>query len=336
MQIVEHGTRWLYVISMVFYLCSLALVRAHPSGEREPAIYAGGVAGIADLLNPSNSQIYRAKGGGLYLHNSGWGELTTDQQSRILQVFRGDPIAVELGFGSGAAWGDIYRTRYLAFGIHPVFIASNAFSQNNHPTPEQWSKYSAGLRDHGVPASTLILPTFEYQNFKANIDTLSQNEISLSSEFQAIARTAGGVVLDTPSGYSMAREPAYRDWIVDAIRWTAQHGLKSVVILSPGSSGKNWGRDTERYARYLSGHDAMPSAFVCENYAGSTSPNYPNRVGSESYSYTALGNCLMLKQTILPNLGENASHTENLTVPKRWIVERTISWLDRRRRLAKD
>lgn len=38
-------------------------------------VFAGGVAGIEDLTNSANSAAFRAAGGGLYLHNSGWGLL---------------------------------------------------------------------------------------------------------------------------------------------------------------------------------------------------------------------------------------------------------------------
>ncbi len=170
----QYRPCWSAILSITVAVCSYAIPVARSADNGEgTTVFAGGVAGINDLLTPSNSETYRAKKGGLYLHNSGWATLTAGQKSQILLIFQRNPIAMELGFGSGAAWGDIYRTHYLEFGVRPIFIAVNAFSHNNHPTPEQWSLYSATLRDHGVPPSTLILPTFEYQNFSPNINTLS-------------------------------------------------------------------------------------------------------------------------------------------------------------------
>jgi hypothetical protein len=304
-QMVEYRTRWSYAILIVIpLLCCYALALANPSDDRRVTVYAGGVAGITDLLASSNSEIYRSKGGGLYLHNSGWEELTSEQKRQILRIFHGNPLALEFGFGSGAAWGDVYATHYQAFNVHPDFIAVNAFSSNNHPTAEQWSSYSARLRDKGVPPATLILPTFEYQNFRSNIASLSQNQVHQSSVFQAIIQSAGGIVLDTPSGYSMKREPAYRDWVVDAIHWTKQRGLRNIVILSPGPSEK-WAEDTFRYVQYLRSHDAIPSAFICENYDRSKSMYYPNRVGRENNPDNTLGHCLTLVEAILPHIKQN-------------------------------
>lgn len=288
-------------LRLALTLCCLViggLFGADARAAGEPSLYAGGVAGVADLASPDNSNAFRAAGGGLYLHNTGWGKLTPEQRSHVLSVFHGAPVAVELGFGSGAAWGQLYESRYLIYGISPVFIAANAFANNNHPTSEQWRNYSDALRAHGVPASTLILPTFEYQNFKENIATLSDNKVSLSPVFQDIIKTAGGIVLDTPSGYSMDREQSYRDWVVDAIRWASQHRLTSVVIISPHSSGAHWGEDTGRYVRYLRSNGAMPSAFVCENYRDPAPPDYVNVVGNDKDPATALGNCQLLRNLL--------------------------------------
>jgi hypothetical protein len=279
---------------------------AGPTGraaaQRGPTLYGGGVAGIADLLNPANSQTFRAEGGGLYLHHSGWAKLTPEQRKRVLEIFQRAPLAVELGFGSGSEWGLVYETYYLAYGVKPVFIASDAFGHNRQPTVEQWRTFSTELRGHGIPGTTLILPTFEYQNFGPNVTTLGKNKVSSVAVFQGIIRAAGGIVLDTPPQYAMDREAAYRDWVVDAIHWTAQQRLMTVVILSPHKSGMHWPEDTARYLRFLSEQRAIPAAFVCENYLDHAPVNYPNVVGSDHDPHTTLGDCELLKEQILPNV----------------------------------
>jgi hypothetical protein len=298
------------VIIRVLFLALLAAVYSGAAGDpaaraannTQPSLFVGGVAGIHDLADPKKSQSFRSGGGGLYLHSLAWGRLPPEEKRSILSVFQGTPIGIEFGFGSGKTWGKVYQKDYLAYGMKPVFIAANAFSNNNHPTPDQWRAYSAALHAAGVPASTLILPTFEYQNFRANMDSLSDNKISLSPTFQGIVGAAGGMVLDTPPQFAMNREPAYRDWVVDAIRWGAQRRMMSVVILSPHHSGTQWAADTDRYIHYLYSHKAMPSAFVCENYVDRAPPSYPNIVGDERLSYTAAGNCLSLRQRVLPRL----------------------------------
>lgn len=260
-------------------------------------VYAGGVAGIDDLLNPTNSRAFRAAGGGLYLHNSGWGLLDREQQHQVIKVFQGSPVGLELGFGTGAhaeAWAAACKRNYLDLGLRPNFIAANAFAGDNHPTVEQWTGYMKALRTAGVPDTTLILPTFEYQNFRPNIETLPQNHVSNSDWFQGILRQAGGIVLDTPSGYFFSREPAYRDWVVDALEWTRRQHLKSVVIASPHNSKTEFAEHTRRFLSYLREHDALPDIIVCENYTAKPPPDYPNRVGGEAEPNTVLGVAWML------------------------------------------
>ena len=270
-----------------------------PASKTVCTIFAGGVAGVEDLTVASNSTAFRAAGGGLYLHNNGWGELNLEQRKEVLEVFSNAPVAMELGFGgstsSAKAWATACQQNYLDAGIKPVFIAANAFAGDNHPTPEQWAAYMAALRAAGVPASTLILPTFEYQNFRPNIATLAQNCVSQRADFQAIIRRAGGIVLDTPSGYFFSRETAYQDWVVDAIHWTRAHGLKTVVIASPHSSKEAFAADTGRYLDYLRTQQAVPDIFAVENYTPNAPPGYPNVVGNESRPNTALGVARMLQ-----------------------------------------
>lgn len=261
--------------------------------------YAGGVAGIQDLENPSNSANYRSAGGGLYLHGLAWNRLGDGERRQILSTFRGAPVGVELGWGVKAhtkAWAKMFKQNYLDYGIQPDFIAVNAYSHSNRPTLDEWNNYVAAMRATGAPESTRILPTFEYQNFKGHIKTLSQNTVSLSPDFQAIIQAAGGLVLDTAPRYTMHREQAYRDWVTDAIQWTNSRGLASIVILSPWNSGKRWSEDTREYLGYLASHNAVPTALVCENYADQAPRNYPNPVGNENDPSTTLGNCRAVQQ----------------------------------------
>jgi hypothetical protein len=157
------------------------------------------------------------------------------------------------------------------------------------------------LRAAGVPPATLILPTFEYQNFGPNIKTLAQNHVSRSEWFQGILHQAGGIVLDTPSGYFFSREPAYRNWVVDALQWTRRQGLKSIVIASPHNSKAQFAEHTRRYLAYLREHNAMPDIIVSENYSGEAPADYPNRVGSEAEPNTALGVAWMLLKSSSAN-----------------------------------
>jgi len=275
-----------------------------PTATAAPVgIFAGGVSGAADLVDPAHSVKFRTSGGGLYLHNSGWGSLTPAQKAAVLQTWRGSPVMIELGFGGTPArartWGEAYKSHYGDMGIHPAYIAANAFAGDNHPTPAQWTAYMAALRASGVPSTTIIMPTFEYQNFKDSIPTLLDNEVSKSAVFQALITSAGGIVLDTPSGYFFGREENYRTWVVDAIQWTRNHHLRCIVIVSPHSSKTHWDTDAARYLAYLHDHAALPTDFAVENYS-TAGPGYPNPVGSEDAPNTALGVALAYTRLLVP------------------------------------
>jgi arylsulfatase A-like enzyme len=266
------------------------------ASQRPSQVFAGGVAGIEDLLTPAHSQQFRAAGGGLYLHNNGWAALSVPQQRELLRLFADRPVAIELGFRpSPEAWATRYRTGYAALGITPDFICANAFDSNHRPTLDAWRRYTETLRkEGGVPDRTRILPTFEYANFGPNIPLIATTKVSQTPEFQQLIQAAGGLALDVPSGYFFKREQNYRDWVIDALRWTHAAGLRSVLIVSPHDSGRDFDRDARRQVAYLRKQDALPDVFVCENYAAGAAADYPNRLGQETVPHHILGVALAL------------------------------------------
>ena len=263
-----------------------------------PQVFVGGVAGIEDLLVEKHSVQFRALGGGLYLHNNGWALLKPAHQHALLRIFKDRPVAIELGFGGNPASAESWAHRlksYIAAGCVPDFIAANAFAHDSRPTPAEWKAYTEKLRTAGgLPAKTLVLPTFEYANFSPNIRALAKTKVSQMPDFQEIIRYSGGIVIDAPCGYFFKREQGYRDWLVDAIRWTQRAGLKAVHIASPNRTGEQFDEETIRLVHYLKEKNAMPNVFVCENYEAHPPSGYPNRVGDESVPHTTLGVALLL------------------------------------------
>jgi hypothetical protein len=278
-------------------------------------VYAGGVAGVAALANPETSIKYRKSAGGLYLHNNGWAALTPVQQQQVLTNFENLPVALELGFGEGPeAWANRLQTGYLAMGIKPAFIAANAFAGEKVPTAEQWRNFSRTLRATALSASTQILPTFEYANFGLNLTTLSGNTVSKREDFQAIIKIAGGMVLDSPPGYSFNREENYRNWIIDAIQWTRKQGFTVVWITSPHTFYDRYRDDTEKFLRFLSQNGALPTIIVSENYEDNPPKNYLNIVGHENDPNTTLGVAWYLLNNVLPEMitkGEQGSTADD-------------------------
>jgi hypothetical protein len=290
MSLTAAATRHRRHLLLQFGLLSLLLHCHALAGAPVEAVYAGGVIGLEALTNARNSLAYRQAGGGLYLHNSGWETLSPLQQREILTNFQNLPVALELGFKEGGdAWARHLKTGYLSLGIKPTFVAANAFDGNNHPTPEQWRAFSDALRAAGLPAATLILPTFEYANFGPNLATLSANTVNRRRDFQAIIRAAGGLVLDSPPGYAFQREPAYRDWILDAIHWARKRRLTVVWITSPHVFHDRFRADTDKFLDFLTRQGALPSIIVVENYDGGHPEHYENVVGCEALPQSTVG-----------------------------------------------
>ncbi len=251
-------------------------------------VYAGGVAGILDLKNTGNSTNFRGFGGGLYIHSWAWGKITPADRQAILKSFQGSPIALEFGYNLG--WGAVFRDQYQIYGIDPKYITANAFDSNNIPSVDGWKDYIKMLRDSGVPNTTKIYPTFEYQNYHTGTELLA-NKVSTNMVFQSLISISGGIVLDTPPGHALARENAYLEWVADAITWTKNHGYTAIVIVSPHFSGSSWALDTHTFINFLASRNAIPNEFVSENYAGDAwgDPNYPNVVGNENNINHTLG-----------------------------------------------
>lgn len=258
-------------------------------------VHAGGVFGFSDLKNDVNSRIFRSLGGGLYIHASAWDTTSDSDKKEILGTFRNSPVALEFGYNQ--AWGRKFVDQYAGYGIQPRYVTANAFDNNTMPTLEGWKAYIAALRagygNNGIPASTKIYPTFEYQNYHScvisgtNCSDLLANTVSNNQLFKNLIMESGGIVLDTPPDVAL-NSSTYREWLVDAIKWTRKNGYTSIVIVSPHTSGNSWSSDTDKFINFLIVQDAIPNEFVSENYNQLISP-YPNFVGSESSGNTTMG-----------------------------------------------
>lgn len=264
---------------------------ANSCADPVPKSYVGGVSGIASLATDSNSDSYRALCGGLYLHHSGWGPLESTTKDQIIKIFAGRRVAVEIGYdgSSPGGWINAYMSNYHNLGLRPDYITANAFAEDNLPDVADWKNWIASFRKAGVESGTRILPTFEYQNFKDNIPTLMQNTVSLRTDFQEIIAASDGITLDTPSGYVFGREENYRQWVLDAIKWGHSKGHKVVIIFSPHNTKTKYPEETLRYLNYLKGNDALPDAYVIENYSPESPDTYVNIVGNEDTAYHQLG-----------------------------------------------
>lgn len=269
-------------------------------------VFAGGVSGIEALADPANSTEYRKLGGGLYLHGTGWGKISTAVKTDILKTFSGKPVMVEIGYSETTPQSRLnnYINEYHNRGIRPDFVTCNAFASGNVTTPEKWDAWIKSFRAAGVAETTKILPTFEYQNFPGNIPTLSSNKVSQRDDFQKLITRSGGLVLDTPSAVFFRREQAYRNWVIDAITWAKAHGHTVAVIVSPNSSKQNYDEDALKHFQYLRDQNVMPDVFAVENYSAEDAATYVNIVGNENTPHHQLGLAKLLLGTWIPGLSK--------------------------------
>lgn len=268
-----------------------------------PRIYAGGVSGAGALAIPENSDQFRASGGGLYIHSYGWDNtMTAEEKVAAQQNFSFSDTAVEIGFhdDTSGPWLNWYLSKIQNKGMRPKFVTANAFSEDRVPTVARWTQMLSDFRAAGVDEQTMIVATFEYANFGDNAPTLSSNKVSQRSDFQQIIAASGGLTIDVPPGFYLAREQAYRNWITDAIQWARSHGHVAIVIVSPNDSGTSYPTHVQSFVNSLDASSALPSIFVVENYSTQAPGSYVNIVGNEDTPHHQLGAARRLQTQYLP------------------------------------
>ena len=292
------------------FILLLALLLATPVHAQElkkAKIYAGGCSGIHSMIAPTASDVYRKRGGGLYLHNSGWDKLTKAQQLKLLQTFEGAPIGIEIG-NTSINWPNRLKNGYINLGIKPHFVTVNVFMRKarkkgqkygtpNVPTVKEWATIHANLAKV-APKETIIVPTFEFPNFGEHRHQLLTHRISQHTPFKQIVHKSKGFTLDIPPAVFLRREDNYKIWVIDALKYARTKRLTSILIISPDDSGTNFTKHTNEFLTTLYRHNALPTVIAVENYVW-RSKDWPNRVGHQSINNTILG--LANRLTLNPN-----------------------------------
>lgn len=248
------------------------------------SVYAGGINRLTDLLVDKNSDEFRGKGGGLYLHHSAWTILNNEQQTKLLKIFKDSPITIEIGSDKGTIWPRALKRQYIDKGIKPHFVAVNFFDGSLTRTYDDWRIYHEKIKEV-VPKRTLVLPIYA-PNTITNKNTLLRLRVSQSKDFKRMIKLSKGLVIDTPPLVFLNREPGYKQWVIDAIQYTNKSHT-TVVIISPDKSGGGFKKHTSNYLRILSENNALPKVYVVENYIGGN--NYKNKIGSEDSQTTIMG-----------------------------------------------
>jgi hypothetical protein len=294
------------IYKIVLY-CTIVLYSGQAFGQLKTNVYAGGVNGIASMLNPRNSYRYRSMNGGLAIHNSAWGQLEKQQKQQLLATFAGNPTIMEIGFVNEKdkqhpdTWYANAKEYYIPYGIKPDFIQSNCFGNGYVPTLEEWKRFHNKYTQ--IMRQSKLFPIFEYQNYNKSTQ-LSNNKISLNANFQQITTISQGLVIDAPPHVFLKREDEYREWVIDALKYTKSQGHTCVLIVSPDYSNNRFKQDTVDMLNILHHHRALPDAYVVENYIFDWwwqklhKRNYPNKIGRETDQNSIMGVAKFIKLQI--------------------------------------
>ena len=265
-----------------------------------PPVLLGGTSNMTDMVTAANTDAFRAAGGGLYAHQSGWvinlqtsGEAanSTSSQARrkgIVDLFRPSNVGhVEFSYGTPSDWTNAYNAYYKNNGLTADVANINFLSgrddgagSSNYPaTNADAFAYVDALRGAGIPTVSIIL--------SPNANATDATTYNFNNAYWNDARTralyGGGWTSDSPPDYFFKRDQNYRDWVIAQHKWTIANGLRSTNIISPHASGTNFFADSVKYVRYFEERAAIPTQWVVENYTyvGEPPAGYVNRIGSE-------------------------------------------------------
>jgi hypothetical protein len=275
----------------------LIIVLGIPVCKAEPpTFYSGGFIGMQSLAVPENSAKYRQAGGNLYIHNSGWGTLNSEQKEKITSLFKNSKTGIEIGYGKGkqsGGWPTLIQREYVDAGIHAHFFLVNCFSTNTFPSKEAWQHFVSAIQAK-TSSQTPVVPIIGYPNVNRgnknrNDEAMINHMVSNFLPFQQIIRESHAIALDAPGNYFFGRNQVYKNWITDAISWSRSRRYTVYLILSPHQSGLGYLAASERFLNYLQTRGLMPDVVVSENFLNPPPAGFINVVGSDLQPFTTLG-----------------------------------------------
>ncbi len=275
-------------------------------------VFVGGVRGLSELAEPSIAERLIATGRiGLYEHANGMAALATSERSKLLAVWRATGGGHGLGeVGAYTTPQPSYRAYFGSAGVYPIEINMNALTGNGDGTGTYATSKASGDKTTGatytgfVQASDLtkveaaigvaraagarsiavffspngggedIVDPFDSGGFWANVRT--------------IIADGGGLALDTPPAYFLARGPRYQFMIEQMIKWAEGKDYRVCLVVSPyataaDAAGNTAGNgydprflaETRQEINILRGQGALPTSYGVENYGLNGTENLP-------------------------------------------------------------
>jgi len=295
---------------MLIAAIALAIPAAYAAPQGKPAvdsggntvcaslgayIFVGGTGGFDGLENGDQfTELLQTGHAGLYEHATA--VVAAEHPPSVIQAIE----SVFAGTGSGQAeLGQVganyftlpprygyYQAVYIQEGLHPSEANVNTPSDSAPPGQLQedlklWREYVDAARTVGIETVAPIVGPNDPKEPKLGDHVFATNPYYALERGEALYGKA--IAFDVPPNFFLTggSGPGYQKFIVQAIQWGNQHGLRTTMLLSPypwptSSKGEpdtfdqfannTFSRDTRTFVRYLSQQQATPSQWSVDNY----------------------------------------------------------------------
>ena len=258
-------------------------------------IFVGGTGGFDGLENGDQfTELLQTGHVGLYEHANA--VVAAEHPPSIIQaiesVFTGTGLGqAELGqvganyFTLPPSYG-YYQAVYIQNGLHPA--EANVNTPSDHARRGQlqkdlklWREYVDAARTVGIETVAPIVGPNDRKEPKLGDHVFATNPYYALERGEALYGKA--IAFDVPPNFFLngGSGPGYQKFIVQAIQWGNEHGLRTTMLLSPfpwptNSKGKpdtfrqftsnTFSSDTQTFISQLSEQQAIPSEWSVDNY----------------------------------------------------------------------
>jgi hypothetical protein len=258
-------------------------------------IFVGGTGGFDGLKNGDQfTELLQTGHVGLYEHANAIA--ASEEPPSVIQAvenaFTGTgPGQAELGqvganyFTLPPSYG-YYQAVYIHNGLHPT--EANIDTPSDAAAPGQlqkdlelWRDYVDAARTAGIDTVAPIAGPNDPNEPKLGDHVFATNPYYALERGEALYGKA--IAFDVPPNFFLTggSGPGYQKFIVQAIQWGNEHGLRTTILLSPypwpnNSKGQpdtfrqfttnTFSSDTQTFVNYLNQHQAIPSEWSVDNY----------------------------------------------------------------------
>jgi hypothetical protein len=208
-----------------------------------------------------------------------------------------------------------YKSAYIANSLHPAEANVNTPSDSAAPGQleqdlQAWREYVDAARTVGIETIAPVVGPNDASEPKLGDHVFATNPFYALERGESLYGKA--MAFDTPPNFFLTggSGPGYEKFIVQAIQWGNEHGLRTTVLLSPYPwptnaegqpvtfdqyTGNTFSQDTQEFVRLLTEKNAVPSEWAVDNYED-TWPHDEPAVAPETTENTTTAVGLWLAQ----------------------------------------